>query len=153
MTEYIKSSLTFSWEFEQRAWSSKLMILPLWSTTFSKTNFFAVFHCKQSGVGWKYCKNDYLLNIFLTLLHLFWENYRPSFPMMSMTESSLSTNLMDLEKYEHNFHFPFIFLFDQSPLYNRTWTLREATACWRFLLTFSLQDMQTQCKYNNYLVN
>ena len=74
------------------------------------------------------------------------------FPWCPWQNQVYEPSLMDLEKYEHNFHFPFIFLFDQSPLYNRTWTLREATACWRFLLTFSLQDMQTQCKYNNYLV-
>ena len=37
-------------------------------------------------------------------------------PMISMTESSL----MDLEKYEHNFHFSSIFSFWPKPLYNRT---------------------------------
>ena len=60
--------------------------------------------------------------------------------MISMAES----NLMNLEKYEYNFHFPFIFLFDQSPLYNRTWTLREATALvFHKLLVFRI------CKHNN----
>ena len=53
-------------------------------------------------------------------VHLF-----PWFPWQNQVYES---SLMDLEKYEYNFHFPFIFLFDQSPLYNRTLTLREATA-------------------------
>ena len=39
MTEYIKSSLAFNWGFEQWALSSKLRIIPSWSTTFSMTFF------------------------------------------------------------------------------------------------------------------
>lgn len=39
MTEYIKSSLAFNRGFEHWAWSSKLRIIPSWSTTFSKTFF------------------------------------------------------------------------------------------------------------------
>ena len=39
MTEYIKSSLAFNWGFEHWALSSKLRIIPSWSTTFSMTFF------------------------------------------------------------------------------------------------------------------
>ena len=69
------------------------------------------------------------------IVHLF-----PWFPWQNQVYES---SMMDLEKYEYNFHFPFIFLFDQSPLYNRTWTLREATALvFHKLLVFRI------CKHN-----
>ena len=83
------------------------MIIPSLSTTFSKKFFF---HCKQSGVGWKCCKNYYLLNIFLTLLHVLWENCPSSHDFHDRIKFDGPRKIWT----QLSFFFYF-FLFDQSP--------------------------------------